>query len=107
MGKTHMCLWLFIEEAPYDKMLSWPFQGAVKIELLNQLTDKNHHSTILIPTETDNLDTGKIYVNKRFIRQDRLQGPSDRQSLIDDTLYFRFTASTAAIHKPWLICTDL
>ncbi len=103
---SHVSVGIILYEGPYDKMLHWPFQGTVKIELLNQLANDNHHSTILKPTKENDINIGKIFYIAQFIKQDQLQGHGDRQFLMDGTLYFRFSVSTVATPKPWLVCTD-
>ncbi len=103
---SHVSVAFELCEGPYDKMLPWPFQGTVKIILLNQLANDYHHSIILKPTIADCMITGEFYYNAQYIRQDRLQGHGDQQFLMDNTLYFRFSVSTASMPKPWLVCTD-
>ena len=44
IGKgTHVAVYVHIAEGRNDSKLKWPFIGKVKIELLNQLKDGNHH----------------------------------------------------------------
>ncbi len=102
---SHVSVAIELEEGPYDKILSWPFQGTVKIELLNQLANDYHCSLILELTK-EGLNSGEMYYDTKFIRQDQLQGHGNQQFLMDDTLYFRFSVSTVSMPKPWLVCTD-
>jgi len=44
---THVSVSALIESGHYDEILSWPFIGTLKIELLNQLADDYHHSNFL------------------------------------------------------------
>ncbi len=103
---SHVSVAIELEEGPYDKILSWPFQGTVKIELLNQLANDYHCSLILELTKEEGLNSGEMYYDAKFIRQDQLQGHGNQQFLMDDTLYFRFSVSTVSMPKPWLVCTD-
>ncbi len=103
---SHVSVGIELMEGPYDKVLSWPFQGTVKIELLNQLSNDYHCSLILKPTNADYINSGRMYYEQQFIRQDQLRGHGNQVFLMDDTLYFRFSVSTASMPKPWLVCTN-
>ncbi len=103
---SHVSVGIQLDEGPYDKVLSWPFQGTVKIELLNQLSNEYHHSIILKPTIAANVNIGEFHYNSNFIRHDQLQGHGNQVFLMDDTLYFRFSVSIVAMPKPWLVCTN-
>ena len=49
---THVSVFVYILEGRNDSKLKWPFIGSVKIELLNQLEDDNHHiKTVLYKME--------------------------------------------------------
>ena len=49
---THISVSVFVMKGPYDDDLLWPFQGAVTIQLLNQLEDSNHHAHTIDFIET-------------------------------------------------------
>ena len=36
--------WLVSSRGEYDNELEWPFEGDIRVELLNWRADKNHHS---------------------------------------------------------------
>ena len=41
----HLSVYLYLMESPYDDMLSWPLKGkCIKVTLLNQFSNINHHS---------------------------------------------------------------
>ena len=41
---THLSVYLYLMEGPYDDMLCWPLKGNFKVTLLNQVNNINHHS---------------------------------------------------------------
>ena len=41
---TRSSVYAYLMQGPYDDDLLWPFQGAITIQLLNQLEDGNHHT---------------------------------------------------------------
>jgi len=40
------------------QVLSWPFIGMIKVELLNHLTDTNQHSKVLEYTKNNSISAG-------------------------------------------------
>lgn len=70
-----------------------PFNGNITIQLLNQLTNDNHH-----------MKTGRTVV--KFIAANKLALNSTKktQYLKDDTLYFKVTIDIPN-QRPWLECT--
>ncbi len=44
---SHVSVYALVIEGKYDAELNWPFLGKVTVELLNQLEDKNHHSSAI------------------------------------------------------------
>ena len=105
--ETHVSVHVHILEGRNDSKLKWPFIGSVKIELLNQLEDGNHHiKTLSYKMEhnaqvKDNRNLGYPH----FILHSKLYyNPSKkRQYLKDDILYFRVSVKVSD-HKPWLEC---
>ena len=53
---THMILAFKILPEDNDNKLSWPFVGRVKVTLLNQLENANHHSTSVSMTLEDGVN---------------------------------------------------
>ncbi len=85
----------------HDDSLSWPFNGRVTFELLNQLEDKNHHrETTTFPANNESSlrvvddERGPGYGWRKFISHtDLTHKPRiNIQYLKDDTLIFRVTA---------------
>ena len=98
---THVSLFAHIVEGDYDNQLKWPFIGTVKVELLNQLEDKNHNETTLPFYKEDNT---RVVGYDGFISHSQLSGISRKiQYLRGDTLYFRVSVSEFS-YKPWLKC---
>ena len=102
---THVSVLAFIVTGPHDQILTWPFIGTVKVELLNQLADKNHHDAILRFTENKKIQADGGLSSYKFISHTELNHSADRQFLMNDTLYFRVTVSMGH-SKPWLKCSD-
>ena len=49
---THLSVFAYLMQGPYDDDLLWPFQGTITIQLLNQLEDGNHHTRTINFTGT-------------------------------------------------------
>ena len=103
-ANTHISVYLGITEGQDDEYLTWPFEGSVKVELLNQLQDHTHLS-IAIHFPNDDSVGGRMVEGKarigwgkeQFISNKELANiSSKRQYLRSDTLYFRITS----VEKP-------
>ena len=105
---THVSVFVYILEGRNHSKLKWPFIGSVKIELLNQLEDGNHHILTVPYKVEDNALVGdnRNWDYPQFIPHSKLDhNPSNNtQYLKDDTLYFRVSVKVPD-HKPWLECT--
>ena len=99
----HVSVYVYMLEGPDDRSLLWPFAGTVKLELLNQLSDKHHYSKPLAVSKEGNLLVGNSLGFDRFIKHTKL-GSDDKRFLMDDTMYFRVSVSVDN-YKPWLTCT--
>ena len=49
---THLSVYAQLMRGEYDNELEWPFEGDIRVELLNWRADKNHHSVQLTSTDT-------------------------------------------------------
>ena len=100
---THMHVSVFICLMKGDNAdnLKWPFKGAIKVTILNQLEDGQHH-TLKPELEDDMPENLRWYVNgaqrvykgcgfHKFLTCPDLsfQGDDNQQFLKDDTAYFR------------------
>ena len=104
---THVSVYTTLLEGRYDDQLHWPFLGTVTYELLNQLTDDKHHSSVVIYNASYDMQVGTSKGFTKFLPQSSLSHDpaTNTQYLLDDTLYFRVSV-TVAHYKPWLVCTD-
>ena len=110
---TFISVHVFLMPGHNDDNLQWPFKGEVKIELLNQEEDTNHHiQKIAYNDNKDDEDNRRVVGRKRspsglgkskYISHAKLaQNP---QYTKDNTLYFRVTVTPRSAPKPWLTCT--
>ena len=97
---THLSVFCRLMQGPFDDYLLWPFQGAITIQLLNQLEDANHcTSSINFPNATtaktiSRVTSGKTVTGRgkrQFLSHAKLDINSirDCQYLKDDRLKFR------------------
>ena len=101
---THVSVVISVQDGPYDRSLSWPFTGNLKIELLNQLADEGHYYQDVSITMNYNMLVGSRAGVHTYIKFTELEG-GDKRFLQNDTLYFRVTVINIDNFKPWLICT--
>ena len=101
-----MSVFIYILKGDHDDNLKWPFIGIVKIELLNQLEDKNHHLKTVPFNKEDDTCVGSAWGYRWFIPHSELTHDlvNNTQYLKDDTLYFRVSVEVSG-HKTWLECT--
>ena len=52
---THLSVFGYLMRGDFDDDLQWPFEGAITIQLLNQLQDSNHQTGILSSTYSADL----------------------------------------------------
>ena len=80
---THVTLFAHVVEGDYDNQLQWPFIGTVKVELLNQLEDKNHNYATLPFYEEDNT---RVVGHNGFISHSQLSNiPQKSEHAYSDT----------------------
>ena len=99
---THVAVLIYWMRGDNSINLKWPFKGTIKVSLLNQLEDEQHHTKLLwslnedVPddycgcvTGRDRTCTGWGYT--KFISYQDLSdcGEKNCQFLKDDTLFFR------------------
>lgn len=103
---THVSVYLHLMKGEHDDKLQqsghWPMRGIFIIELLNQLSDKDHHSRkMAFITHSIYDDSTKRVVNgnmattgyglDQFISHDTLLHQNDNGYLKNDALYFRIS----------------
>ena len=103
---THLPVYGYIMKGPYDDDLLWPFQGAITIQLLNQLEYGNHHTyTIdftgtanpaIIGRVTSNDTAGHGWGTSTFLPHTQLSFKSKRhcQYLKNNQLQFQVSKAT-------------
>ena len=104
--KKHLSVYAYLMQGPYDDDLMWPFQGAITIQLLNQLEDGNHRThTINFTGTTDPTVINRVTSGERadsgwgiatFLPHTQLDLNSQEncQYLKDDQLKFRVSKAT-------------
>ena len=110
---TYLTPAICLMSGQYDATLEWPFKGEVTIELLNQLEDAEHKKCIIYFDEFSPKASRSRVVQKqyglgwatcRFVRLSKLDSYDCIKNchyLVNDTLYFRVTASINLYNKPW------
>ena len=102
VGKgTHVSVYAKLMRGVNDNNLKWPFKGTIKVSLLNQLEDGQHHTLKVwlpghsVPKETSRRVTERQralgWGLSKFISQQDLvyKGDKNCQYLKDNTLFFR------------------
>ena len=98
-GEFGFCVSVYIclMQGDNDDNLKWPFKGTIKVSLLNQLKDGQHHTMTLftpdrgIPAHLGGRVTEVELGCRQFISHQDLihKGDKNCQYLKDDTLFFR------------------
>ena len=105
---THVSVYAYLmNRGDNDDSLTWPFTGFIRVELRNQLEDKNHHAYTIGPfpafseasTSVVEGERGTGWGTPQFIPHTELDYNPDRncQYLKDDTLIF---------HHYWCVEAD-
>ena len=98
---TYLSAFLHLMKGPHDDKLTWPLRGEFKIKLLNQISDSEHHSKILIYDDRVSDRTADRVIEyeranakgySQFISIENLRKTTlTRQLLKDDCLFFQVT----------------
>ena len=97
---THITVGAALMRGEYDNELEWPFEGYIRVELLNWRADKNHHSyAIPFNRNNDPVGTSTYRVTNRetasglclpqFISHTDLASTTNTEYLCDDYLKLR------------------
>ena len=102
---THVSVFIGLLRGDNDDNLKWPFKGTIKVSLLNQLEDGQHHTEQLwSPESTCSRVTGtpSYRGNINFQSHDGLDynDKDNTQYLKDDTLFFRVDVINIEPHQP-------
>ena len=102
----HLSVHTYLMQGDFDDDLQWPFQGAITIQLLNQLEDSNHHihtinftgttNSSIISKVTSGERAGRGWGEQKFISHTQLSLNTDRncQYLKNNQLKFRVSKAT-------------
>ena len=98
---THVSLFVYLTKGCNDDSLTWPFEGSVQVEMLNQLKDSDHFMEVVRFPSDDDI-SGRVLNRSRqltgwgeeqFVSNKELANASSkRQYLKSDTLYFRVSS---------------
>ena len=98
---THLSVLLSLMKGPHDDELTWPLSGEYRIELLNQISDCEHHSLTMSFSTSSNHVVARVIEEERtkrslgnsmFISHEDLQKTTPTcQYLKDDCLFFQVT----------------
>ena len=110
---SHLSVYARLVRGEYDDELEWPFEGNIRVELLNWREDKNHHS-YTIPlnryTDPDGIAISRVTdLNKsagypKFISHADLASTTNTEYLCEDYLKLRFSVevySLSLLHPAW------
>ena len=63
---THASVFVYLMKGDFDDELTWPFQGHVTVQILNQLEDSNHYERVIeFPKGTNPLSVDRVTVGGR------------------------------------------
>ena len=98
---SHISVYAALMRGEYDSELEWPFEGDIRVELLNWRADKNHHSdTTPFNRYTDPINTSRVTDREtapglgkaQFISHTDLAPTTNTEYLSDDYLKLRVSA---------------
>ena len=98
---THLSVYLNLMKGSHDDELTWPLRGTFEIELLNQVSDSEHHSVILNFDIASNKTVARVTEGDRAKRsqgysmlisyEELHKVTANCQYLKDDCLFFQVT----------------
>ena len=95
---THLSVFLYLMRGLYDDELTWPLRGEFEIKLLNQISDSEHHSVMVVYDDTPDDYNGRVIGANRsewgfqkYISNEDLNKSASCQYLKDDCLFFQVT----------------
>ena len=97
---THLSVYGQLMRGKYDNELEWPFEGDIRVELLNWRADKNHHSytccfnrySSKYSSRVADQETGIGFGEHQFISHTDLAPTTNTEYLRDDYLKLRVSA---------------
>ena len=97
---SYLSVYAALMRGEYDDELEWPFEGDIRVELLNWRADKNHHSDIILfnkyndksTSRVTNEKTGRDVGRPQFISHTDLAPTTNTEYLRDNYLKLRIIA---------------
>ena len=87
---SHLSASLCVLPGLYDKNLKWPFEGKIKLSVLNQSEDDHHSVASFNVKQCHNLISGRCYCDETFMPHVNIFNDQyQRLCLKNDTLYFQ------------------
>ena len=111
---SHMSVYVQLMRGEYDNELEWPFEGDIRVELLNWRADKNHHSCTLhfnryidddgtSTSRVINQETAASLGKHQFISHTDLAPTTNTEYLCDN--YLKLSVSAMVYSTPLLHLT--
>ena len=102
-SSTHLSVSAQLMRGEYDNELEWPFEGDIRVELLNWRADNNHHSDTIAYNryyDPDGIHTSRVtdqetargFGNPQFLSHTDLAPTTNTEYLRDDYLKLRVSA---------------
>ena len=113
-GGSHLSVYGRLMRGEYDDELEWPFEGDIRVELLNWREDKNHHSGIIgfnrfidpnciVISRVTDQDNRESIGKPKFISHADLVSTTITEYLCED--YLKLRVSVAVYSTPLLHLT--
>ena len=111
---SHISVFAALMRGEYDNELEWPFEGDIRVELLNWRADKNHHSDTtpfnryqdpdgIYTSHVTDQETAASIGEPQFISHTDLASTTNTEYLSDD--YLKLRVSVAVYSTPLLPLT--
>ena len=95
---THVSIFAFMMQGPFDDYLKWPFRGEITIQIVNQVGDHDHVEDVICYSDktpgdsagrVTNKERGRGWGNSLFLAHDKLQYNAEKETqyLMDDNLH--------------------
>ena len=63
---THVSIFTYMMQGPFDDHLKWPFRGVITIQIVNRAGDHDHfEKTIIYNDKTPNINAGRVTGKER------------------------------------------
>ena len=95
---THVSVYLYLLKGPYDASLPWPIHMDVKVMLLNQVADRDHHAMTskIVASRVSLIRTLVCNVDQFISYQDLYTLSASCLFLKDDSIFFKINCLSPA-----------